>query len=326
MSDGIEAGKKLCTTVSTSIFALVVLALALTPYMPWKDSMSFFFYLLLWTTMAVGLNIMMGFTGYVNFGYVVFFGTGAMAGGLAIEKLGISPYLAPFVGGLAAAALAALVGIPTLRGLRGAYFAIATLGVLEAVKILLMDLLPFGVTIPPSYYEPNLCYFYMLATAVGTFALSYLVLRSRLRFAFVAIREDEDAAQARGINTFKYKMIANLLSAVPAGFLGAIEIWHSTYATPQDVFLAEKTIAVIAMVLLGGIGTLMGPIIGAVCLYGLENALWVTFPFAHLIAYGVIIIGIVLFAREGLLGLFRSGIRFFSQSAQPLQSIQDTDS
>lgn len=160
--------------------------------------------------MAIGLNIMMGFTGYVNFGYVVFFGTGAMAGGLAIEKLSVSPYLAPFVGALSALLLAALIGIPTLRGLRGAYFAIATLGVLEVVKIFLMDLLPFGVTIPPTFYDPIHCYYYMLAAAVCTFAASFLVLHSRLKYAFVAIREDEDAAQARGIDTFRYKMIANI--------------------------------------------------------------------------------------------------------------------
>jgi branched-chain amino acid transport system permease protein len=236
---------------------------------------------------------------------VAFYGIGAYACAILVADYGW-PWLPTLGGGAGVAALAALaLGYPVLR-LKGPYFAIAMLGAAEGTRVVatvwdglthggLGISLPSAETSVPTYYA-------MLVLMAVTVVVAYAVGHSRLGVRLNAIREDEVAAEALGINATAYKLVAFVLSAVFPAVAGGIQAYKVLYIDPPAVFFVQITIAMALMSMLGGKGTVVGPILGAVLLYTAQELTWVNFPTAHLIAYGLFIVLVARFLPRGLMG------------------------
>jgi branched-chain amino acid transport system permease protein len=267
---------------------------------------SFLFFLLMWIALSQSFNLFTGLTGYVNFGFVVFYGIGGYGMTLSLLRLNLPIYLALIVGGLVASAFAVAVSLPALR-LRGAYFAIAMLSLAQAVFVI-FDNWNFvnsatGYTIPVQYYNTTQQYYAMLAIAASTTISVFLVLNSKIGLALRAIKQNEEAAVSLGINSTLYKSITLAISAFFAGLAGGAAIWGITIIDPPSAFDTSVTLTVISMTMLGGFGTLLGPVIGAGILYSVEYYLGLTYPYLHLIIFGAIIIATVLAMPQGIMGV-----------------------
>ena len=275
-------------------------------------------------------NIFLGMTGYVDFGYVAFLGVGTYGMALGItrfvsfEGLGLGIIIIGFLLALVMATLLSLaVGAVALR-LRGAYFAIATIGVNEGFRYLIEGARIWNGSEGIIFMaEMNQAFGRELASALSTFwadvmvfiiaALAALVtlyyMRSKIGYALTALREDEDAAKVMGINVTKYKIIAFVTSAGFAGLLGATS-WaiKTPYVFPPEVFEIHYTIEAIIIVLLGGAGTLLGPVVGGL-IYGLSKYwLAVVLPGFQLLVFAPIIIIIIVAFPEGVIGILKKAL------------------
>ena len=266
---------------------------------------SFVLFTMMYVVLALGWNIISGFTGYTSFGHVAFYGIGAYACAILVTDYRW-PWLATLlVAAAVAAVVAVVIGYPVLR-LKGPYFAIAMLGTAEGTRVIatvwdglthggLGISLPSAETSMPTYYA-------MLALMLVTIVVAYVVGHSRFGIRLNAIREDEVAAGALGIDATRYKLAAFVLSAVFPAVAGGIQAYKVLYIDPPGVFFVQITIAMALMSMLGGKGTVIGPIVGAVLLYAAQEATWVNFPTAHLIAYGLFIVLVARFLPRGLIG------------------------
>jgi branched-chain amino acid transport system permease protein len=270
--------------------------------------LSVLFFILNWVVLSESFNMFAGLTGYVNFGHVVFYGIGGYVSALLMANTQVSPYLAVLAGGLGSALLALGISLPTVR-LRGAYFAIATLSINEAVFVIFdnwdaVGSAP-GFTLPVSYYLPIQQYYAMVAVAVSCVVVMALLTRSKFGIALRAIKQQESTASSIGINPAYYKTITLIISGFFAGMAGALAIWQITIIDPPSAFDITITVNSISMAMLGGLGTVAGPIIGGTILYELSDYLGLSYPFIHLIILGVIIVGVVLVIPGGIMGAFR---------------------
>ena len=282
---------------------------------------------------AVGqaFNVFLGMTGYVDFGYVAFMALGAYGMALTISDFytiaWLSNWLIP-LGLIAAAlfsgALSIIVGAIALR-LRGAYFAIATIGVNEGFRFLLEGIKLWGgsegIVISSNLRETfgtegasQLSTFWadvfvFLIAALAAF-LTLLYMRSRVGYALAALRADEDAAKVIGVNTTKYKIIAFITSSALGGLVGATA-WtlKLTYVFPAEAFAIHYTVEAIVIVILGGAGTLMGPVAGGILYAALKYGLGVTFPGLQLLILAPIIILIIVTVPEGVVGVLKAKVR-----------------
>ena len=289
--------------VSYSILIIFVALLSILPFTPVGSLVPILYELFMWMVLVQSFNIISGYTGYVSFGHVAFYGTAATIVA-AMVGFGIPIFLSIPIGGIGAVLLAVVIGYPTLK-LRGAYFAIAMLGISEAMAVLVLYLYPYGITLPPGLYDPLMTYYLMFALAIVATVVAYLIDKSKFGLALISIREDEDAASATGVNVFKFKIMAFMISALLAGLAGGIAVWRATYTEAAGAYGVEKTIEMIAMCMFGGAGTVTGPVFGAVLLYALEYILWVRLPFLHLIIFGILIVATVLFIPKGVIGVIR---------------------
>jgi len=260
-----------------------------------------------WIATSVAWNLLGGYAGQVSFGFAVFYGIGAYTAALSINA-GINPYLS-FVFGAAAAALASLlVGIPTFR-LRGPYFAIATIGVSEAVRVVMTNLAITGGASGYRILEHRPFrqlehYDTALALAATAVAISILIRRSKFGLGLIAIREDEDAAADAGVNPFAYKLAAHAVAAALTGAAGGVFARYAAYIHPGGVFAFHTSVAILLMPIIGGIAAIWGPVIGG-AVYGLvEEEIVAAFPQFHLLLYGVFLILVILFEPGGIVGLF----------------------
>ncbi|MDV3293389.1 MAG: branched-chain amino acid ABC transporter permease [Nitrososphaerales archaeon] len=299
-----KMGRARTIEAAVAIVLLAVLALAPT----FVARITALFFVLNWIVLAESFNMFAGLTGYVNFGHVVFYGVGGYAGALLMANAHASPYLAVVVGGLASSLLALGISLPTTR-LRGAYFAIATLSINEAFFVTFdnwdaVGSAP-GFTLPISYYQPVQEYYAMLVLAVLCIAAMLLISRSKFGIALQAIKQQESTASSIGINPAYYKTMTLVFSGFFAGVAGALAIWQITFIDPPSAFNITITVNSISMAMLGGLGTVAGPIIGGALLYELTDYLGLSYPFIHLIVLGVIIIGVVLVIPDGIVGAAR---------------------
>jgi branched-chain amino acid transport system permease protein len=266
----------------------------------------------MWIALAGSWNIISGLTGYVSFGHIAFFGTGAYAGAILITKAGWWWPPAALAAGLVACVVAAVIGWPCLR-LKGPYFAIAMLGLNEVLRALVSYFEGLtgggnGLSLPtlqasiPVYYA-------MGVTAAAVTALTYLIVTSRFGLRLMTIREDEVAAEAMGIDTARYKLYAFLLSAAGPGIVGALSARDQGYIEPIAVFPLAMTITMIVMALFGGAGTVWGPVLGAVVLFVAQELVWARFPYLHQLLFGAIIVAVVLVMPRGVLGLLQQKYR-----------------
>ena len=264
--------------------------------------------LFMWIALAQSWNLISGLTGYVSFGHVAFFGMGAYTTAILVAKAGWPWLLAAGAGGVMAMVLAVVIGWPCLR-LKGPYFAIAMLGLNEVLRVAVSyfeGLTGGGSGLSmPSLDASVRIYYVMGAVAVGVTALTWRIVTSRFGLRLMTIREDEVAAEAMGIDTFRYKLYAFLLSAVGPGVVGGLAARDQGYIEPISVFPLVTTITMIVMVLFGGKGTIWGPVLGAVLLFLVQEVLWVRFPSAHPLLMGAIIVGVVLAMPRGILGVLQ---------------------
>ncbi|MFV2081773.1 MAG: branched-chain amino acid ABC transporter permease [bacterium] len=280
--------------------------------------------------MGQAFNLFLGMTGYVDFGYVAFMGVGTYGMAISIWGLydkGLGVWLI-IIGLLMAALFSTLlslgVGAVALR-LRGAYFAIATIGVSEGFRYLIEGAriwngadgiifsrnmkVAFGremASIISTFWADVLTF----VVAIGAALITLIYMRGKVGYALTALREDEDAAKVMGINVTRYKIIAFITSAIFAGLLGAVA-WalKLTYVYPDDVFEIHYTIEAIIIVLLGGAGTLLGPIVGGL-IYGITKYyLAITLPGLQLLIFAPIIILIITMFPEGTVGMLRTRVQ-----------------
>jgi branched-chain amino acid transport system permease protein len=288
-----------------ALLGVLALVLAVLPHGLSIYLQSFALFTMMYVVLALSWNIISGFTGYTSFGHVAFYGIGAYACAILVADHGW-PWLPTLVvGALVAGGVAVAIGYPVLR-LKGPYFAIAMLGMAEGTRVVATvwdGLTHGGLGISfPSAENSTSTYYAMLVLMLITIAVAYLVAHSRFGIRLNAIREDEVAAEALGINVTRYKLVAFVLSAVFPAVAGGIQAYKVLYIEPQAVFLVQITIAMALMSMLGGKGTVIGPMVGAVLLYAAQELTWVNFPTAHLIAYGLFIIVVARFMPRGLIG------------------------
>lgn len=259
-------------------------------------------YILFGIILASGYNIIGGLAGYPSFGHAVFIGMGAYSTGILMNRFGVPFEVTILTGGLIAAVFALVTGPPLLR-LQGHYFAIATL-VLQLAVMRGVNSVPFlgGGTGWPAVvdYGQVEFYFMFLVLALLAIGLVWLIRRSRFGYGLRALSLNEEHAEMVGVPTTMYKTTAYVLSAIPVGIAGVLFAGWLNFVQVATVFEVELSINMILYVLLGGVGTLTGPIIGAIALETVNQYLWANYPNLHILWYGLLIIGIVLYLPGGL--------------------------
>ena len=280
------------------------------------------FTVLMFIALASSLNIIMGFAGYVNFGHIVFFGLGGYFGFFLLSQLGWPLYLAMIAGGCLSVVLALVVGAAVLR-LRGAYFALATIGINEAARAFVSNFGPYGgatgMFVNFSAYEkyggpgPALwtTFTFLWITTLVVLLVSYLVKHSRFGLGLLAIREDEDAAMVMGVKAPQAKTITYVISAFFPGVIGTLYFFKNGNIEPGDAFQLHMSIEMLVMVMLGGMGTVMGPLVGAVGYQWLRGYLLTSpiFKDLHLAVAGAMLLLIILFVPAGVVGWVRNHVR-----------------
>jgi branched-chain amino acid transport system permease protein len=267
---------------------------------------------IMWSVIGMAWNLLGGYCGQVSFGHAAFFGTGAYTAGMLYSKLGLSGWWGIPASIVVVAAFALVIGYICLR-LRGPFFALATLSIGVILRIVAENLTGFtggdlGIMIRErTWIEKTWYYYIILAVAGGTFFAVKKTIASKLGYYFVAIREDQDAAESLGINTTLYKTVALVLSAVLTGFAGAFYMNYMGYIDPKVVFaLHDISIITIMVVMVGGVATQWGPITGAVIMVVLAEMIR-NLPLlgtAHQSVFGVLLIVIIIFLPNGIVGDF----------------------
>jgi branched-chain amino acid transport system permease protein len=310
-------------TGSPVAFAIVLGVMALLLAVPLLHNGSIesvFRNILMYAAMAYGWNLIGGYTGYVSFGNVTFFGIGAYCAAILSEHGINNLALAIVLGALASALFAVIIGVPILR-LKGHYFAIATLGVGLAMADIVANLDALGGTSGLAVHQVDdahfsLYYYAMWIVALISMLATFAIARSKLGYAFVAIRENEDAAAVLGIWATRYKVTAWAIGAMMAGAAGAVFAPANGFIDPSITFATDANVFPIAMTIFGGIGTVAGPFIGALLLAGANELLQRYFLKAHTLFFGAMIVVIVLLLPRGLVWLFglRGGVRTWAKS------------
>jgi len=260
--------------------------------------------LFMYIILSQSWNLIGGYTGQINLGIVAFFGVSTMVTHF-LWKAGVSIYLAITAGSLSAVILAAVIGLPTLR-LRGMYFAVGTLALAQAAQTIVGNIFTRTISMPGSFstnYSLTPRYYLGLTLVVIAMLVVYAVTRSKIGLAMVAIRDDEQAAQVTGVKVFKYKVIALLISAVLSGLAGGLYAYvRLSFYQVFALFSPSWTFDALLAVVIGGGGTLFGPVIGSIFLVVLSEIFVNTLGQAHLIVFGFIFILVVLLLPEGLMG------------------------
>lgn len=301
---------------------LIVAALVLWPTITGKaSSRESSFTILKAIALASSLNILLGYTGYVSFGHIVFYGFGGYIGLYLLTEQGWSLWMSILAGGVASAILAFLLGSAILR-LRGAYFALATIGINEAMKAFVNNFElfggPTGITLNFSVYKVyggaaqalQTSFYVGASLALVAILLSYFVRTSKFGLGLLAIRENEDAAEVMGVFAPNAKTWAYVLSAIIPGMIGVLFFFKNGNVEPHDAFPLHASIELLVMVMLGGQGTVLGPILGAFAYQGMRGFLVTNdfFKDIQLSVSGALLLIIVLFIPAGAIGWLRHRI------------------
>lgn len=272
--------------------------------------------MLLLIVTAQGWNLIGGYTGYASFGNVAFFGLGAYTTGILMFRFNVPFFPTLIAAGLVAALYGTLFGLPVLR-LRGHYFAIATLAVAEATREVVAWWTPVtygatGISLPflkPIDFAQNFFYYLSLALVLIGLAVTWFLSRRKLGYSWAAIRADEDAAKMLGINTTASKVTAFALAAALTGLAGSVYAYYNSFITPEEVFKIDRTLQAILATVLGGAGTLAGPIVGAMIYQLVTTFLIFGKPFGidlgqfHVTIMGLFIVLVIIFTPRGLIDL-----------------------
>jgi branched-chain amino acid transport system permease protein len=258
--------------------------------------------ILLYVALGQSWNVLGGFAGQVNLGHAAFFGIGVMVARqlwLVVQW----PYpLAFLAGGFAATVFALVIGVPTFR-LRGAYFSIGTLGLAEALRIAVSNVFPNINALPAQVtaeYDLVSQYFLALGLAVVAMVFAFVSIRSRFGLGWSAVREDEEAARATGVDPLVHKLVALVASSFLAGLAGSTFALHQASFYAEFVFEPGWTFDALLIAFIGGVGTTIGPLLGAIFYIVVREELAVSFTQFHQVIFGVVFILIVLLLPGGL--------------------------
>jgi branched-chain amino acid transport system permease protein len=287
-----------------SVWVWIPVALVLPLIMPSQYWAHMYFMTILWAILASSLNIAIGYTGLSNMSHASFFGIGAYTAAL-LAQLGVPFYLTLLAGGAVAAAFGILLGLPSLR-LRGMHLALATIGFGEIVRLVEINWIrvtngPMGISginganlFGFEFGKTAFCYYALIVLGLELLIIANTV-NSRIGRAWRTIKGDEIAANSIGINTTRYKILAFAMSAMFAGVAGTLYAHYFTFVSPS--FTMSDSYTMLSMVIIGGAGTLQGPIIGAIILAIMPEI----FRFADI--YRMILIGVIMIIgvliREG---------------------------
>ncbi len=296
--------------------ALALMALLALPAFVGSYVTSVFTFIFFYAYLGQAWNIIGGYAGQLSVGHAAFVGVGAYASAMLSLALGLSPWAGMFVGGALAAALGAVIGYLGFRfGLRGFYFVLLTVAFAEVCRIVALNTEAIGgarglyitFTGDPwrfQFQEIRAYYYIALGLLLAATGVVAWIERSRLGASLVAIREDEDASEALGINTFRCKLIAIVVSAFLTGVGGTFYAYYLFSIQPNSVFGIPLSVEIVLRPIVGGAGTLMGPILGSFILTPLAELSRLYFATGgwagvHLVIYGLLLIGVVLFLPQG---------------------------
>ena len=300
------------------LLAAVFVILMLLPLFLDNYALGIFVMIFFWAYVGQSWNVLTGYTGHISLGHALYLGIGAYATTFLAQTFGLTPWIGMFLGGFIAVAIALFLGFLGFRfGLRGVYFVIMTIAFAELTRLAVSHIEALGsftgifLDFNPSFYNfqfrGNIPYYYI---ALGFVVASLIAVRileiSKVGRFIVAIREDEEAAQALGVNTFKYNMIAIAISAFMTSLGGAFYANYIFYLHPNSLFGMSMSIELILRPIIGGLGTLFGPVIGSIILTPLSEISRAYFAKGgleglHLILYGVVAILVVLFMPKGII-------------------------
>lgn len=291
-----------------AVLAVWVVILAATPLFAGNYTIRIAIMMAMYSAMALSWNFIGGFTGYPSFSTAAFFGLGCYVGAIA-QRSGIPAGLAWLLATIFVAALAAGLGAIILR-LRGHYFAIGSIAVVEVTRLIVSSWGSVtgggdGLNVPLMQGSPDAVaarvLYVMLAILVAAFVVTVLVDRGRLGFGLKCIAQNEDAADMVGIDTTRYKIFAYVLSALFCGTAGAVYASWVGYIDPTDSFAILLTLKIPVMAMLGGAGTVLGPVVGASVFVVLEEFFWANFLEWNRAILGGIIVFLIFFLPGGLL-------------------------
>ena len=265
----------------------------------------------LWAGLASAWNLTSGFTGYIDFGAVGYFGIGNYATALLMTKAGVPFFPSIMAAGVISGLIALFIGRYTMK-LRGAYFGIATLAFAEAAKQIVLEFDrtfkvhffegSYGITMPIAHEETFFYYTFLVVTALIV-VLVISINRNKFGYALKAIKEAEDSAELAGVNTRRYKVSVYAVTATLISVLGGINAYWLTYISPLDVFSVIHTINMIIMALFGGTGTVFGPVLGAFVLSIANEVIGSRLLYTWLLMLGIILLVVVVFLPRGMIGL-----------------------
>ena len=305
-----------------AMLATLLVLLLLFPLFASGYLLAIGFLILYFAYVGQAWNIMMGFAGQLSLGHSLYVGLGAYAAAALYVHFGLSPWVG-LAASIAVCALAgAVIGFLAFRfGVAGVYFAILTIAFAEFARIGFDHFTwvrgSSGLFLPVANYtendlwnlrgSPRMFYYLMLGLTVGAFVLCHALLRSRMGYYWLAIRESPEAAQALGVNIFRCKMYAVVLSAAMTSLAGVVFAFYYNNLFPEQIFHISRSIELILGPIIGGIGTLIGPLVGALLLTGLAEgmgelllALGVDVPGVKQVFYGICLLAVVMFLPDGV--------------------------
>jgi len=271
-------------------------------------------------------NLVGGYAGQLSAGHAVFVGVGGYTAAVLAAETGLTPWIGMFVGGALAAALGGVIGYLGFRfGLRGFYFVLLTVAFAEVCRIVVSNwervggAVGFYITFTGdprrlSFQDDRAWYYIALALLVVATGIAAALERRRFGIYLTAIREDETACEALGVDTLRYKLLAMMLSSFLTGLAGAFYAYRYSSLQPNAVFGVPLSVEIIIRPIVGGAGTLAGPIVGSLILTPLGEASRALFGQggwhgAHLILYGVLLVAVVLFVPQGVVPWVRDLLR-----------------
>jgi branched-chain amino acid transport system permease protein len=305
-------------------FLVVGLGIAITPFVADNYFVKLATFVAMYAALASSWNFIGGYTGYPSFATAAFIGIGSYAGAL-LQNAGVTMVFAWLLASVVTALFAAILGFAILR-VKGHYFAVGSISVVEVVRLIASswssltgggDGLNVKIMQGGADFAGRVFLYAMLAVMVMTFLVTLWVEHSRFGFGLKAIKQNEDAADMVGVNVSAYKIAAFTLSAVFCGMTGAIYASWISYIAPVDAFSILTTLKVPVMALLGGEGTVFGPVLGALVFVVLEESIWARFLDANQAILGLTIVILIFFLPGGLLRIdYRRWWKRFSGKGQ----------
>ena len=281
-----------------AVLLLVVAPLRLNGYF-----VNLIYITLVYVGLAYGWNIISGYAGYFSFGQITFFGVGAYATGFFINGLHWYWMAAALAGGIVALVFAYPLGFVMLR-LRGPFFAMGMFGMAQTVRVLITATpatgAGAGLFLPPGSDVASV-YYWTLAVVLGAIALTIWIDASAFGLRLQALREDEQVAGTLAVNVTREKIVAFMLSALIAGLIGGGFIYFLNYIEPDAAFSSRLDLQSVVMTILGGVGTVWGPLVGGIVMTQIAEALWARYPQGYLIAFGGLLVALLILLPRGIM-------------------------